>query len=61
MLLFTDDGAVDLVKAEVGLDGRDVLRLLGLPARRSPQSEQEPEVVFLKLSTSGHAHNYQCR
>jgi hypothetical protein len=54
---FSDDGAFDIVKVKVGLDGRDIVRLLGLFVGRPPQPEQEPEE---QLPVSGHAKNVQC-
>jgi hypothetical protein len=41
----------------VGLDGRDIVRLLGLLVGRPPQPKQKPEE---QLPVSGHAENVQC-
>lgn len=41
----------------MGLDGRDIVRLLGLLVGRPPQPKQKPEE---QLPVSGHAENVQC-
>jgi hypothetical protein len=56
-IFFSDDGAFDLVQVKVGLDGRDIVRLLGLLVGRPPQPKQKPEE---QLPVSGHAENVQC-